>query len=571
LSYSYPDEKEPALKKINLTLNEGEFVLLSGVSGCGKTTLLRAIAGLVPDFHGGHLAGAIYLDRIPLTRIPHRQRLLKTGIVFQEAERQLLMNTVEAEIAFALENLGFPPALIKRRIMEVAAALDLTDCLPQATATLSGGQKQKVVLASILAWEPEILLLDEPTSQLDPVAAEQILNSIRRLNEDSGLTVILAEQRLERCFHLADRVLVMKNGAIACDEQSFDKLSHWAVKNETSCLPPVARLFAGCAFSKIPASIKEGRGVLRSLAPQGDFSPSFSAASPGLGNKLDAERSFEQPVVEVEKVWFRYPEGKEVLKDISFNLKAGEFAVLMGPNGAGKSTILKNLNGLLRPGRGKIKICGRDSKGVPVAELANSIAYLSQNPDDYLFLPTVREEVKFSLQYLAGKDDIDSRSDQVLQRFGLCRLAQLNPRDLSSGERQKVALAAVLASEPRVLLLDEPTRGLDYRHKEELGRILLEMQAEGTAILMVSHDVEFVAEYAAKVIFIADGSLLCSGSKYDMLSSSTFYSPQVTKVFRGIAQGIVTLEQAQELLQRILYHRQEAIPRLAGNAGTGEK
>ncbi|MDD2509974.1 MAG: ABC transporter ATP-binding protein [Syntrophomonas sp.] len=540
---------------MNLTLNEGEFVLLCGAAGSGKTTLLRAIAGLVPDFHGGWLEGAIFLDNIPVEQIPHRKRLIKTGIVFQEPERQLLMNTVEAEIAFALENLGFSPALIKRRIMEVAAVLDLSDCLQQATSTLSGGQKQKVVLASVLAWEPEILLLDEPTSQLDPMAAEQILNSIRRLNEDSGLTVILAEQRLERCFHLADRVLVMKNGGIVCDEQSLDKLSHWAMKNEPSCLPPVARLFAGFAFSKIPVSIKEGRGVLRSLAPQFDFPLSFPTASPGCGNKLDAEKSFAQPVVEVEKIWFRYPEGKEVLKDISFNLKAGEFAVLMGPNGAGKSTILKNLNGLLRPGRGKIKICGRDSKGVPVAELATTLAYLSQNPDDYLFLPSVREEVKFSRQHLAVKDDIDGRSEQVLQRFGLSQLAKLNPRDLSSGERQRVALAAVMAANPRILLLDEPTRGLDSRHKEELGRFLQQMQAEGVAILMVSHDVEFVAEYAGKVIFIADGSLLCSGSKYDMLSSSTFYSPQVSKLFRGIAQGIVTLKQAQKLLQRILHQR----------------
>lgn len=222
LTYFYPDEIPAALQGINLTLNEGDFVLLSGASGSGKSTLLKAIAGLVPDYHGGCLSGGIYIDHIPMTQLGQRQRLQKVGIVFQEAERQLLMNTVEAEIAFSMENLGLSAALIERRIMEVSSALDLTDCLQRPTSTLSGGQKQKVVLASVLAWEPEILLLDEPTSQLDPVAAEQILNSIRRLNEDSGLTIILAEQRLERCFHLADRVLVMKDGAIVCDEADLD-------------------------------------------------------------------------------------------------------------------------------------------------------------------------------------------------------------------------------------------------------------------------------------------------------------------------------------------------------------
>lgn len=546
LTYYYPNMEKPALDKINLEIPGGQFVLLVGGSGCGKSTLIRAIAGLVPDFYGGSYGGKIYINDKEVRQMERRSLVQQVGVVFQDPESQLVMTSVEQEIAFGLENLGLPNSLMKRRVMEVTGALALSGCLHSFIPELSGGQKQKVALASVLAMQPEILVLDEPTSQLDPVAGEEILTMVKRLNEENGITVILVEQRLERCFHLADRVLVMESGRILYDGAP-DAAARWAVKNDLPFVPPLARLFAGAGYPDVPLTVKRGREILRSYYPLSGLSVQASKIkSPGPGG--------DECLVDIQNLWFTYPNGKEALKNINFKIRPGDFIVIMGGNAAGKTTLLKNINGLLKPGRGQVKVLNRDTKKLSVEELASTVGYLSQDPNDYLFLPTVREELAFTLNNLGLPDN--GISKEILSRLQLTPHAGVFPRDLSAGERQRVALASVLVARPRLLLLDEPTRGLDYRLKAELGNILRELQKEGTAIVVVTHDVEFAAEYADSIVLMAEGTIIAGGSKYQMLTRSTFYSPQVSKLFNNIVDGVVTLKEGSEVLAQLVKSRE---------------
>ncbi len=549
LTYHYPDSRNAALDRINLDIPEGQFVLVVGGSGSGKSALVRALAGLIPEFYGGAYAGGVYLDNKEISQLQRRELVQKIGLVFQDPESQLVMTNVEQELAFGLENLALPNNLIKRRVMEMASALNLTDRLNGSIPELSGGQKQKVALASVLAMQPEILLLDEPTSQLDPIAGEDLLTMVRRLNEENGLTVVLIEQRLERCFHLADRILVMDRGQIVYDHHDPEEVARWAVANHSRFIPPLARLFASVGYPGVPVTVKQGRALLRNnhLPEREAGRHPSSLPIPKKGVKAAIA---SQPLVDIKHVWFSYPDGEEVLKDVNFTIDPGEFIVLMGENGAGKTTLVKNINGLLKPSRGQLKVGNRNVRQLSVEEIAPIAAYLSQDPNDYLFLPSVREELAFTLNNLGLPDD--GISEQLLKRLKLDSLADRNPRDLSTGERQRAALAAVLVSRPQLLMLDEPTRGLDYALKEELGAILQQLQSEGTAILVVTHDVEFAAEYAEKIVLMAQGSIIAEGDKYSMLSDSTFYCPQISKLFNNLVDGVVTLKQGQAVLTEIM-------------------
>lgn len=543
LTYYYPDTEKPALDNINLEVLEGQFVLLVGGSGCGKSTLIRALSGLIPDFYGGSYGGRVYLDGQEIRQLDRRSLVQQVGMVFQDPESQLVMTNVEQEVAFGLENLGLPVGLMKRRVMEVTGALALSGYLHNFIPELSGGQKQKVTLAAVLAMQPDILVLDEPTSQLDPVAGEEILTMIKRLNEENGITVILVEQRLERCFHLADRVLVMENGRILFDDTP-DIVAKWSAKNNMPLVSPLAALFAGTGFPDVPLTVKKGREILRS------HNLFVKNPVPLITNNKTSRLTGSECLVDIQNLWFTYPNGKEALKNVNLRIKPGDFTVIMGENAAGKTTLLKNINGLLKPGRGQVKVLNRDTRNLSVEELASTVGYLSQDPNDYLFLPTVREELDFTLNNLGLSDN--GISEKILHRLQLTPYAEVNPRDLSAGERQRVALASVLVAGPKLLLLDEPTRGLDYRLKAELGNILRELQADGTGIIVVTHDVEFAAEYAGDIVLMAEGTVIAGGSKYEMLTGSTFYSPQVNKLFNNIVDGVVTLDQGKEVLTRLL-------------------
>lgn len=559
LTYYYPDTVKPALNKINLSINEGEYVLVMGGSGSGKSSLVKTIAGLIPEFYGGKIAGSLAIAGINSKKLDKKSFVQKVGIVFQDPESQLVMTNVEQELAFGLENLGLSTDLIRRRIMEVSGALSISSYQQSCHAELSGGLKQKVALASILAMQPDILILDEPTSQLDPVAGEEILTMIRRLNEENGITVILIEQRLERCFHLADRFLVMDKGKLVFNHTNSESIARWAGEKNSPFIPPLARLFAQTGFSRIPMTIKEGRSLINKVT--GTQNSKNKQGKPALNN-VEVKKACEQsiskqtPLVIAEGVWFLYENGSEALKNINLLVNPGEILVLMGENAAGKTTLLKNLNGLLKPARGKICIANRDIKNMQVEELAGTVGYLSQNPNDYLFLDTVRAELEFTQKNLDINDP--DKSEELLKRLDLLKYAEDNPRDLSSGERQRVALASILVSDPQLLLLDEPTRGLDYSLKAELGRILLELKEKGKAIILVTHDIEFAAEIASKVVLMSQGSIIGSGNKYEMLTRSTFYSPQISKLFSKINDNIVTFAEGVNYLQELINNREDS-------------
>lgn len=510
---------------------------MAGESGSGKSSLARVLAGLIPDFYGGRFGGKVCFQGREIRGIDRRKLARRVGMVFQDPEKQLVMTGVEAEIAFGLENLGLPQQEMFRRVAEVSSFLGLTELRQEFTASLSGGQKQKLALAAVLAMQPQVLILDEPTSQLDPVAAEDFFNLVKRLNEELGFTVVLIEQRLERCFHLADRVVIMEGGRVVQDGVP-EQAARWAVSSSQPLVPPVARLFSALQLPSLPLTVKEGRSQLRQF---------FN------GRPLPGGQNFREPVtrsadrtplLEIKNLWFTYANGKEALQDINLKVNAGEFVAILGENGAGKSTLLKNVAGLLRPGRGKALIKGSDLNKKGERYRGRLAAYLSQNPNDYLFQDSVEDELLFTLKNFGMEND--GIVEKLLEELQISCHRRVNPRDLSSGERQRVALASVLVAGPELLLLDEPTRGLDYRLKAELGRFLTGRAAAGAGVVLTTHDVEFAAEYARRVIMMFGGRIVSDGSKHEVLGQSVYYSSQIGKLCRGFCDGILTFGEAVE-------------------------
>lgn len=543
LTYYYPETEQPALSNVTLAIEEGEFLLVVGGSGSGKSSLARALAGLIPDFYGGRIGGKVRFKTRDLRTIDRRTLAGEIGIVFQDPEKQLVMTGVEAEVAFGLENMGLPQDEMFRRVAEVLSFLGLAPLKTEFTATLSGGQKQKLALAAVLAMQPRLLILDEPTSQLDPAAAEEFFNLIKRLNEEMNLTIVLVEQRLDRCFHLADRVAVMENGEIVRDGLP-GKIAAWQVKEGLPFVPPVAALFAHTSSSTVPLTVKEGRKLVKEYYFPKDICT--GRAAPFVQQK-QVMSSGKKPVIEVKDLWFTYPNGREALRGINLSVGKGEFVALLGENAAGKTTLLKHLAGLLKPSRGKVTVMGSDTRQTTPQQMAKSVGYLSQNPNDYLFQDTVAEELHFTLTNLGLPDG--GRVDRLLDKLGLAHRHQTNPRDLSSGERQRAALASVMVAGPQVLVLDEPTRGLDYSLKAILGSLLQEIAGEGTTVVAVTHDMEFAAEYACRAIMLFDGRIACDGPKHTVLGSSMFYAPQISRLFQEVDNSVLTFREAVEKLQ----------------------
>jgi energy-coupling factor transport system ATP-binding protein len=544
LTYFYPDSRLPALKNINLSLEKEEFLLVVGGSGSGKSTLARLLAGLVPDYYGGRICGRVLFQDKPLQE-GRRSLGAQVGIVFQDPEKQLVLTSVEAEIAFGLENLGLPQQEMLRRVAEVMSFLNLSPLKEEFTANLSGGQKQKVALASVLAMKPRVLILDEPTSQLDPAAADEFLYLVERLNREMGYTVVLIEQRLDRCFHLADRVAFMDRGAIMHTGTAAEA-ARWQVQHSLPFIPPVSRFFVSIGSAVVPLTVKDGRRELEKH---------FAAPAPATGiydRQIDdpGRQSAEKTaVLDIEDVWFAYENGREALKGANLRVARGDFLVILGENAAGKSTLLKLIAGILKPGRGRLAVLGEDTRRSTPASMARKIGYLSQNPNDYLFEDTVEEEIRFTLNNLGRADQ--GMVDGILEKLDLNGVSGANPRDLSGGERQRVALASVLVAGPDLLLLDEPTRGMDYSLKKELGTLLQEQNQQGLTTVLVTHDVEFAAEYARQVAVMFDGRIVAAGSKHQILAGSAFYSPQIARLFYGIAGDVLTVSDAVEKMRTI--------------------
>lgn len=550
-TFCYNGIDRPALKKINLEIGDGEFVLITGPSGGGKSSLCRCFNGLIPHFYGGNLSGRIEVQGLDVLRHSTKELATKVGMVFQDPENQLVTTDVEREIAFGLENLAFPRQLIAKRIEESLDTLGISGLRHRQVHELSGGEKQKVAIASVLALHPEVLVLDEPTSELDPKSAEEVLSIVHRLNDELGLTIILIEHRLDRVVQHADRLIVLAEGRLVADGRTREVLNslYQEISETGTGMPPVIRLAhemqkAGINIEQLPLTVKEGRALLSRIINR-DSSPP----------PQQPQKTYGKPVIRVEKLSYAYPDGPTALKNVRLEIAEGEFVAIMGRNASGKTTLVKHFIGLLKPTKGMVMVNGTDTRKATVAELARKVGFIFQNPNDHIFADTVEEEIAFTLKNLGFvKSEVESRVDRMLDRFKLREYRKQYPRSLSGGERQRVALASVLAFEPKILVLDEPTRGMEYRLKSELMEFLSEYRRNGNIVILVSHDVETVAEHADRVILLSEGEIVVDADKKVALSRALLFSPQINRLVQafekyGVPGDTLTVEEVMGLIR----------------------
>ncbi len=530
VSYRYPRATHPAISDLSLSIDEGEFVVVCGASGAGKSTFLRLLNGLVPHFYGGTFDGNVRVwGRSTLSHQP-RDLADLVGFVFQNPEAQFVVDVVEDELVFAMENLGLPQRLMRRRVEEVLDQLDIPHLRRRRVSTLSGGEQQRVAIAAVLAAQPRALVLDEPTSQLDPHAAEEVLTSLQKLNDDLGLTIVLCEHRLERVVQYADRVLYFSTGGDLPKQVVSGPPRE--VLAQVPLAPPLVELGKKLRWTPLPLTIKEGRRFAQAEKPV----QAINRGHLSVGDEM-YQRDAPYAVV-VRSVYFSYGD-HEALYDVSLEAHAGEVLALMGRNGSGKTTLLKALMGLHKPLRGQISVLGQDVARMAVEDVARFVGYVPQDPRSLLFHDTLREELEFTLRSQrttnGGRQGTAQTKQKIIEEtlgyLGLTHLSESYPRDLSGGEAQRAALAAILVAEPMVLLLDEPTRGLDYVTKDALSRLLRALAEGGRTILIATHDVEMVAACADRVALLGDGELVVEGPVREVLSNSLIFSPQVAKLF----------------------------------------
>jgi energy-coupling factor transporter ATP-binding protein EcfA2 len=535
VNYRYPGSGSPVLRDLSLEIEEGEFLLVIGPSGAGKSTFLRCLNGLVPHFYGGTIAGKVRVGgRDPVALGPRGMADL-VGFVLQDPEAQFVVDRVEDELAFALENQGLDPLRMRKRVEEVLDQLNIAPLRRRSVVTLSGGERQRVAIAAVMSLQPQVLVLDEPTSQLDPQGAEEVLDTLVKLNQDLGLTIVLSEHRLERVVQYVDRILYFPgDGRLPLLDTPR------AILGQVEMTPPLVTLAKALDWSPLPLTLKEARPFAR-------------AAARGKERPTVPEPEFAPPTpatIAVEELAFSY-NGQRALQGVSLQVQRGEFVALMGRNGSGKTTLLKHLVGLLKPDEGRVTVGpgngrgnGRgpmDTRHTTVEEIIRLVGYVPQNPNALLFSDTVRQELDFTRRG-HGLPPQDHAS--LLRTLDLEALAGSYPRDLSVGERQRVALASILAAEPQILLLDEPTRGLDYQQKAALADFLRGEKARGRTILMATHDVELVATCADRVVLLAEGQVVVDGPVRQVMSESAVFCSQINKLFRHPA--LLTVEDALE-------------------------
>ena len=538
LTFSHAAAKgKLSLDGVSLRIRAGEFLVLCGRSGSGKTTLLRHLKTVLTP--NGKRSGEILFCGTPLAQVSGRDQAAKIGFVMQNPDDQIVTDKVWHELAFGLESLGCDQTTMRTRVAEMACYFGIQDWFHRDVATLSGGQKQLLNLASIMAMQPEVLILDEPTSQLDPIAASDFLNTVRKINTELGTTVIITEHRLEDIFPYADRAVVMDGGKIIADDApaNVGQLLFEQKNPMFAAMPTPVRVFygAGCT-GESPLTVRQGRNWL---------SREFPAAPKIKAEPASAPTEVENPALSLKELWFRYErDGQDVLRGVSAEIPAGEISAILGGNGAGKSTTLKAVCGICRPYRGKIRLFGKPMEKYSTKELFRGcIAMLPQDPKSLFVKKTVREDLA----------EMTADADKIARTAELCQITPLlesHPYDLSGGEQQRTALAKVLLTEPKLLLLDEPTKGIDSFFKETFAAILADLKRQGITIVMVSHDVEFCARYADRVSMFFDGQILTTDTPRRFFGNNSFYTTAAHRMSRHVFDMAVTAEDVIDLYQR---------------------
>ena len=498
LTFSYPDAPRPALREVTLDVPRGAFVLVAGATGSGKSTLLRAMNGLVPHFTGGSISGNVWVEGRDTLEHPPRHLADVVAFVPQDPSASFVVDRVEDELAYAMENLAVEPSKMRSRVEEVLDLLAIADLRDRSVRSLSGGERQRVAIAAALTPGAEILLLDEPTSQLDPQGAEDVLNALQRLVHDLDFTVILAEHRLDRVAGFADLAIGCRAGVVTCGTPA-------EILAALEIGPPVTRLGRLLEWAPPPLTVRDARPHARAIDLPRPNTHSREAAAPALiADGVTA--GYDTHVA---------------LRDVSVTIGRGETVAVVGRNGAGKSTLLRVLAGLHKPSSGTVRFDGASPQP------GRTVALCPQSPEDILFSESVTGEVAATLR---SSGSTRAAAD-YLEDLGIGALSNRHPRDLSAGQRVLVAIAAVAATEAPVLLLDEPTRGLDPETKELLGSLMSAWMTAGRLVVFVTHDVEMAAELATRVVILAGGEVVADGSPHDVLGTSQVFSPQMTRLF----------------------------------------
>ena len=522
LTFTYPNAPEAALNDLSLTVEKGQFVVLFGSSGSGKSTLLRLLKKEIQPH--GTLTGDIHVNGDSTDM----------GFVFQDPENQVVADEVLHEIVFGLENSGLSTNEMRNRVAEMVHFFGSQHLLHRKTHELSGGQKQQINLASVLLMQPDILLLDEPTAQLDPVSAREFLDMLVRLNEEFGMTIIIAEHRLDDVFTMADKIVMMENGRVKHEGEQRDVIEQlWSSSREAAFVPSIPSLYLSMDGSgqKMPLNVKEGRRFVQSLS-----------ISKGV-EQVQQVKNSEPMLLQVKNVFYQYGMKSDlVLKEVDFSLQKGETYALLGGNGSGKSTLLKVMCGILQPQRGKVFLHDNLLKSWKSKDVAGQIGYLPQNPKLFFIHDTVEQEIQETMNQWGISDR--KVVDQLLEKLGILHLVQSHPYDLSGGELQKAALACLLIRKPEILILDEPTKGLDPVSKENLVMILSKLKEEGITILMSTHDVEFAAQHATKCGMMFEGKITSEDSPRNFFKGNFFYTTMIQRLFRSVpGTNILTVEE----------------------------
>ena len=532
LSWRYEGSTQWALENINLEVNKGDFVTIMGRTGAGKSTLCKCINSLIPRRSRGSMKGIVKIAGLNTRRANFYKITDMVGIVFQDPETQFLMMTVEDEIALGLENKGFSPKDIRTKIMDVMEKIVLDNAYISKTPTeLSGGEKQKVAIAMMLALDPELILLDEPTSDLDPVGKTTIFKVIEKLRKEKETTIILVSHESERVAKFSNKVIILDKGKITLQgntKEIFKKVE--GLKQHGVRPPQISEIFYELGYKEIPLTLNEGliqiKKDFREIKEIKYKVPEFE--------KL--KKIYKEPIIEVENLSYTYPDGTEALKGVDLKISDGDFIAIIGPNGSGKTTLVKHFNGLLMPTEGKVIVSKQNTSKVSINDLARHIGYCFQNPDHQLFCTTVTEEVAFGLNNLRlPKNEIKERVDNVLKIVGLEEYEDMHPFFLGKGLRQRLAVAAVVAMESEIIVVDEPTTGQDYEMCKEIMILLDKLNKMGKTIIIITHDMKLVSEYCRRVIVMVDGKIIADDdpenifSDSDIMKSAQIEPPQIVK------------------------------------------